>query len=254
MFRSRNFRFLVAAVVAASYVVGSASTAKASFNIYLQEAGVNGGAITSVASGADFTAAFFNGTYGDFTVTIFSGASINNATQSSLLSATTNVLNNTGTTKTLNLYVSQTNYTLPTPDPSGQLFVRSGLGGSESAAGAVVLTGIFQAWANGNNALLGMVNTAGPQNATATGTTFDTGPKETFFTPGSMYSLTSEVAFTVKGGESAGFSDRVDVRSSPFGGPLPTPAPTGLVLALSGVPFLGFGAWIRRRTAKALAS
>src|SRR5262245_58694422 len=55
--------------------------------IALQEAGVNGGAITAVASGSDFTGASFTGTYGDFDVAVFGGASDNGATLSDLLSS-----------------------------------------------------------------------------------------------------------------------------------------------------------------------
>jgi len=255
MFRFRNFRFLVAAVIAASYVVGSASAAKADFKLYLQEAGVNGGAITEVASGADFTAASFTGTYGDFKVTILGGASDNNALQSDLLGSTTSVTNLSGSTQTLHLYASQTNYSLPAADVNGLLYVRSGLGGSLST-GTLGFTSIFQSWANGNNALLGMTSTAGPQTAIPTGSTFDTGPAFFAFHPGAdnVYSVTSVVNFQLSGGGKANFSDEVDISGTPFGGPLPVPAPPGLVLALSGVPFLGFGAWIRRRTAKALAS
>src|SRR5260370_26842748 len=79
MNRFRNFLPLVAAL-AVPAVLGAPSQAHASFQIALQEAGVNGGAITMVSSGADFTSASFTGTYGDFTVSIFGGTSDNGAT------------------------------------------------------------------------------------------------------------------------------------------------------------------------------
>src|SRR4051794_24841320 len=75
-------------------------------SIALQEAGVNGGAPTVVATAADFTGAIFLGTYGDFAVSFF-GASSHNGLQagtfSDLLSATTSIKNNSGGAATLNL-------------------------------------------------------------------------------------------------------------------------------------------------------
>ena len=62
-----------------------------SLMLSLQEDGVNGGAPTVVATGADFTAAQFTGTYGDFQVSVLGGASHNGANLSFLLSSTTSV-------------------------------------------------------------------------------------------------------------------------------------------------------------------
>jgi hypothetical protein len=136
-----------------------------SISIALQEAGVNGVARTVVASGADFASVNFSGTYGDFTVNVFGGAAHNGlqaGTFSDLLSSTTVVINNSGSTATLNLFVTETNYTL---SAGPNLNVESGLGGSVST-GTLALNGIFQAYADKNNNLNGLTDfTNGVQNA-----------------------------------------------------------------------------------------
>jgi len=231
---------LIAPVWAVLALLLATSPSHATFNIYLQEAGVNGGAITQVGTGADFTSASFTGTYGDFTVKVYGGASDNDATLSDLLSSTTSLTNNAGSTQTLNLYVSQTNYTLPAGTP---LVVESSLGGSVTT-GTLDYTNIFQAYADKNNVLLGMSDyTNGPQTATPTGSSFDTGSATGLFdrTAGEPYSLTSMVTFTLSGGGKANFSDHVNVTA--------TPAPAALVLVASGVPALAL-AFLRRRKVK----
>ncbi|MDB5311192.1 MAG: hypothetical protein JWO38_5394 [Gemmataceae bacterium] len=238
----RKFIFAVCLVGAA--LVGAPSQASAAFQIALQEAGVLGGARTTVASGPDFTTASFTGTYGDFTVKVFSGASDNGADLSDLLSSTTSVTNNSNTTKTLTLYVSQTNYTLPA---GGPLELESGLGGSKNQGTTVTLANIFRAYADKHNNLFGTADQGnGPQSAVASGNTFDTGSATSLFhrlgvvTP---YSLTSVITLQISAGGKVGFSAHENLT--------PTPAPAGLALALAGMPFLGLGAWVRRRQAKA---
>ena len=113
----------------------------------LQEAGVNGGAPTVVATAADFTTLSYSGTYGDFKVTVFGGASDNDPTLSDLLSSTTKVQNIGASAATLNMTVFQDNYTLPAGSP---LTVESGLGGSVNA-GKLSLSNIFQAYASSTN-------------------------------------------------------------------------------------------------------
>src|SRR5262245_21764982 len=137
-------KFLLGAVLVGATVLAAPTQARAAFKLFLQEAGVNGGAIKEVQSGADFSNITFSGVYGDFTVDILGGSSHNGSVLSDLLSSTTRVTNNSGTTQTLKLYVSQTDYTLPVGSP---LVVESGLGGSVNV-GTVGLNGIFQAYAD----------------------------------------------------------------------------------------------------------
>jgi len=216
------------------------ATAKADFRLYLQENGVNGGAITEVASGADFGAISFTGTYGDFRVSIFGGTSDNTSSKSDLLSSTTSVVNTSGSAATLTLYASQTNYTLPA---GTTLQVESGLGGSRETNTTLTLTNIFQAFADRNNNQLGMSDfTNGPQTGIPTGTTFDTGSATGFFNrDGLPYSLTSCVTLEMSGGGTVNYSNHINVNAAAV------PAPAGLLLALSGLPCVALEALRRRR-------
>ena len=204
----RRMRGLVSLVLAASFVLVASSRADAALQIALQHDDVNGGAITVVGSAADFSAVSFNNSYGDFTVTLFGGASNNTALLSDLLSSTVQVRNNGTTTQTLNLFVTQTNYTLPAGSP---LMVESGLGGTVNS-GTVSLPGIFQAYADSGNNAFGMTDfTNGPQNATLTGSTLDTGSATGLFNRVGLYSLTSVVRFEVSAGGNGNFSTHVNV-------------------------------------------
>jgi hypothetical protein len=218
----------------------TAPPARATLEIALQEAGVNGGAITVVASTAtDFSSVSTTTTYGDFTVTIFGGSSTNAATKSSLLSSTVSIVNNNAAKETLQLWVSQNNYTLPAGTP---LAVESGLGATVNL-GTVTLTGIFQAWADKNNNLMGTADfTNGPQNAAQTGSTLDTGSANGSFSRTGMYSVTSMANFVMSGGGNVNFADHVNLAP-----PVTVPAPAGVLLALTGLPVLGIGGWLRRR-------
>jgi hypothetical protein len=220
---------LAMAVLTAGLLIGTAAPARATFELSLQE---DGGAITQVATGADFTPLTFSGTFGDFAVTFFGATSTNSATLSDIMSSTTTVLNSSGMTHTLAFYVSQQDFTLPT---STSLNVESGLGGS-------LVAGTYQAYADQNNNLNGTSDfTNGLQTATLIGATFATGSANGLFTriAGSPYSLTSVATFTLDGSVSTTFADNVNVTA--------VPAPAGMVLALTSLPFLGIGAWLRRR-------
>lgn len=225
----------LAAILTLLLTVGSS---RATFEIALQEAGVNSGAITVVASGSDFDAVSFTGTYGDFSIKVLGGSSDNGVTLSDLLSSTTSVTNLSGTTQTLQIYVTQTDYSLPAGSP---LNVESGLGGSVNN-GTLSLASIFNAFADPNNNPLG-TSGAGVystnQTALPTGSTFDTGSATGTFIRSGNYSLTSEVNLTLSGGAKINYSDHINVT--------PTPAPAGIVLALTGLPLLGLGLLIRRR-------
>jgi len=231
---------LVAAAIAVACVVGSASPAKAALQLYLQEAGGNASAITAVGlPGGDFTSASFTGTYGDFTVTLLGGSSDNGATLSDLLSSTVSVKNNdTANAHTLSLFVSQTNYNLPSGSP---LRMESGQGGSTNS-GTMGLTNIFQAWFDASNTLLGMpaLGTNGTQNGNPSGSTWDTGSAVGVFARSGPYSLTSRATLALSAGGISNYSNHVNVTNA-------VPAPAGVVLIASVLPFV---AVLRRRLRK----
>jgi len=242
MFRFRNaLPFLVAAFIG---VMGFGAPAQGAFTISLQETGVNGGAVTQVASGADFTSASYGSgagsVYGDFLVKVLSSSSDNDPVTSDLLSSTNTIKNQSGSTKTLTIYVSQTHYTLPS---TPKLNVESSMGGS-GANGLSTLVGIFQAYADKNDTLNGTSDfTNGPQNGVANGNSYDTGSKTGVFSRTGAYSLTTKVTLTIKAGQTVNFSNSENVTA--------TPAPAGIALLLSAVPALGIGGWLRRRRVQA---
>jgi hypothetical protein len=182
-----------------------------SLTLSLQEAGVNGGVPTVVAAAPDFTAASFTGTYGDFGVTIDAGSSDNGAAQSDLLSSTNRITNLSSTsTLTLKLTVFQDGYTLPAGSPVN---VESGQGGSVNT-GTLSLSNIFQAFASStNNTTFDFTN--GPQTATQTGSTFQTGSATGVFSRAAgPYALSSTVTITLTPGGTINFSSHVNVTPS----------------------------------------
>jgi hypothetical protein len=221
---------LVAVLVAA--FLGLPNRASAAFEIYAQQ---DGGAITLLDTGSDFGSAAFSGAFGDFTLSLFAATSTNGATQSDLLKAALKVTNNDDATHTLTLYASQTNYTLPAGSP---LLVQSGLAGNV-IAGDLSGSGVFQAFADAGNNLLGMGDfTNGPQAAVFDGNTFDTGTASGVFNRTGNYSLTSVFDATISGGGSGNFSSSITVAA--------VPEPGSLVLCGLGAGLVGFYGWRRR--------
>lgn len=103
-------KFAAVAAVAAAAIVSFAAPANAAIYIGLQSTGVNGGAVTQVATGANF--ASFADAYGAFELTFTSGAQ---GVYPTVLGSTSHVQNNEAGGGTLDVYVTRTGLTGPVP-------------------------------------------------------------------------------------------------------------------------------------------
>jgi len=121
-------KFLAVALLAAASLLLNSGVSKASLIIQLS---FDGGAFTTVVTGADFTTASFTGTFGNtgvgdltdaVSITLQGTSSTNGSlppagTYSDLLSSNTRVVNLGTVTHTLSIRVFQDNYTLPAGSP-----------------------------------------------------------------------------------------------------------------------------------------
>jgi len=185
-------------------IMGLPSMAGASTIFMLSQ---DGGAYTTIATGASLSSAFGSGVYGDFTFKIVGVSTDNSSALSDLLSSTTSITNNSSTAHTLSILVSSQDYTLPADTGTR---IESGMGASLSA-GTLVAT--FQAYADKGNNLAGMSDfTLGLQTCSFNGSTCDTGSATGIFTKTTgAYSLTSVANLALSGGGVANFSTHENV-------------------------------------------
>jgi len=220
--------------------LGAPPQASANFVLALQQ---DGGAIVEVANVASFSPVQATGTFGDFQYAFFSATAFNGAGGSNLLTSTTQISSLTAGTHTLNMYVSNQDYTLPASD---LLTVRSGMGGTYGSAPDFIGGATFQMWADQNNGSLTMpvpftngLQVAIP--ASGNSVTFDTGtdPIGIFTRLAGPYSVTQMVSLTMTGIGDMNYSTHVRLSAA-------VPEPGLLLIGLMGSGLLGLFLGVRR--------
>jgi hypothetical protein len=240
MHRFRKSLWLAALAVVA--LLGTTSRASAGIEI---DYSIDGGARTFGASSATSVVAFSNSSLGGlFNVTFTIGTT--NTPGSPTMATETQSNNSVSTlyasgTHTLHIYVSSTGFTSPTSPPPTILGNSSSI--TENSGHTAVT---FTSYASTTNALFatsGGVTASTGYSYSATGQqgTGGQGFSSTLFSPnGAAYSLTNIGDYTMTAGTSLTVvSGNTEI--------VPTPAPAGLVMVLSGLPALGIGGWMRRR-------
>lgn len=253
------------AVLAGAVLLGMASPAHATIELTLTQVG---GPTTSVTSPSDQGPVIIGTvnaglpptitptTFGDFTIALASGSS--NSPGSSLNAQTAGVLsnfgltpfsivNNSATEQSLIITISAQNFSSPNSPPPLDVF--------DTVSGTVSggsVTGTAQGFADASNTLYGDGNSSLPggfagalltfagTNGTLSGSISQSGIVSGFSPNGATYSLTFTETITLTAGASLTLTGG-NVQT------LPTPEPASMMAAFTAVPFLGLGAWLRRR-------
>jgi hypothetical protein len=236
-----------------------APAARANMEVTFQE---DSGLVRMIpgSPGADFGSLGFNGYYSDalgFTSTptdfkvVFFGTTANPGSlggSSNLMTSTTEVTNTTGSPHTLNINVTEQDYTFPGTSGS-TLSMTSHIGGTVTTGGpSQTLT--FQSFADNLNRDFGTdatTTSTGKQTPDVTGSMASSYKNDatpaTFSRTSTLYSVTVTNALALVAGGDLNYGSTTTLAA--------TPAPAGLVLALTGLPALGIGGWLRRRHKKA---
>jgi len=229
MLRLRNFLPLVVALLVGATILGAPTQAHAGFTLNISD-GSNSVAVTDNGAG-DLDPAtgqiIFSGAIGVFNINITVGTS--NAPGTPTLAQLT--INNTSITtagftgnKTLTFSLQDTGFFLPT---GTNLNLVSQLSTTQLPANTNVT---YQSFLNAQAGTQLSLNTVGG----ATGV-------DAVSVTNTPFSLTSVSTFHIAG---TGTSETVQFTGLTA---VAVPAPAGVVLALTGLPFLGLGCWLRRR-------
>jgi len=242
MIRFRNFMPLAAAALVGAAILGAPTRAQAGFSMTIAETGgpsvsytINDNN-TPVGTGLDVDPTtgniIFSGVVGDFNIQISVGTS--NAPGTPEIAELT--INNTSIsslgftgTRTVTVTLSDDGFTTPT----GVQNLISQLSTTQLPTGTNVT---YQSFVDGNPGGQLSLNTVGGASGT-----------DSVNITSSPYTLTSVTTYTVTG-QGAGHS--LTVQTSGLTAVV-VPAPAGAVLALTGIPCMSLGCWLRRRLRKA---
>jgi len=197
-----------------------------------------------------------------FSITNGSGSSNNPGTQggSNLALSSNEQINTTfgatGGTHSIRIELSQTAWLAPTGTP---LVLSSSAGGSfdylqgTNPSANQSVTATYQGFLDNLNTLFGQPVAGSTPIQTATATRTTVGTSSLVFSPGTSvntnvpggtpFSMTDALTFTFTLGAGSG-QTTANVSASTVAS---VPAPAGLILALTGAPVFGIGAWVRRR-------
>lgn len=270
-------KFLLAAVVAAAAVFGSTSSAEAAYlyGVRVYDSGVlqfeavydsttNTSTINvgTGAFGVGGNSLIFTTNTTNFTISNGSGLSNNPGTQGgSNLNLSSNehidtTFGTAGGTHTIRIEISQTGWTAPTGTP---LTLSSSAGGSTAYLQGTnlfatqTIGATYQGFLANDNVLFAQPAAGSTPIQTASTSQSSVGTLPLVFSPGTStnvtvpggtpFSMTDalEFSFTLSAGSGQAAAN---VSASTVAS---VPAPAGLVLALTALPALGIGGWLRRR-------
>jgi len=224
------------AILVGGAFFGAPSQAQATFTMKLT-ASNGAGTVSQTVTGTGLIV-FAPGAFGDFNsvfVQVATSNSVANMSPAELTIASTNITT-THANASLTITLEDDNFHAPV----NVHYLASQLSNTQSPVGVATIT--YTSFLNG------AAGTTLTQTSTS-GNVIVNDPVAVPTTPFDLKSVT-----TIKIHNPSGSSETVllngitDASPTPVGGPLPTPAPAGLVLALSGAPFLAFGFRLRRRT------
>lgn len=213
--RLRSGRLLTGVALVVALLVLASGAHADNISIGLQQAGINGGAITTVASGSGF--ASFVGGYGSFTFNSVSGTGSPILAEPSLASTSLDVQNSIGS-DIIHVFVTQSGLTSPTGVNS---FLSSFT--SQTFTGAITLV-VEQTFIDTGNGLYGGTLLAS-SNFTGLGSNSSVNSTPSLSNP---YSETVEYTITATG--AGRVNDTINIDAA-----LPVPEPSSLLLSALGV-------------------